>query len=242
MTGRVAIIMSEDPDRVVSLDRWPPEPTRYSGGHGRSLRDYNSPAPVCERVVWLMLAGIAIGLLYAAYKSIEPNPAGLSDIFCAVGLAMLDVAALVAGEVYFLMWVYRVSANLRAFGAEGLSISPGWAVGYFFIPILCLYKPYRALRDAWQASKPGLDLAKQPESWWRVPSDPRVGWWWVAVLSGMFVTYGVAFITYESGDSVIRPAFIWLDIVMRTAQNVAVILLVTALTTRQEEAARRLVG
>src|SRR5690349_16122694 len=34
----------------------------------------------------------------------------------------------------FLIWVHQTYRNLSALGAQDLTYSPGWAVGYFFIP------------------------------------------------------------------------------------------------------------
>ena len=40
-------------------------------------------------------------------------------------------------------WIFNAACNARAFGAKGLQISPGWAVGWYFVPIMWLFKPDR---------------------------------------------------------------------------------------------------
>lgn len=50
----------------------------------------------------------------------------------------------------FLLWIYRVSENLHALSREPLTFTPGWAVGWFFIPFANLYKPYRVMREIWR--------------------------------------------------------------------------------------------
>lgn len=68
--------------------------------------------------------------------------------------------------VVFCMWVYRMSRNANSIENSSLDTSPGWAVGYFFIPILNLWKPYQALKESYEA------FIKYPSSnsvlslWW----------------------------------------------------------------------------
>ena len=55
--------------------------------------------------------------------------------------------------VIFCIWIVRANKNVRALGANGLRFTPGWAVGFFFIPIVSLWKPYQAMKDLWRASQ-----------------------------------------------------------------------------------------
>ncbi|MBX9627370.1 MAG: DUF4328 domain-containing protein [Gemmataceae bacterium] len=86
-----------------------------------------------------------------------------------VGLVVFGVYLVTAVAV--LKWVYRANRNARGFGADDLSASPGWAVGYFFVPILNLFRPYQAMREVWQASR-------NPADWRGQPGSPRLGLWW----------------------------------------------------------------
>ena len=44
------------------------------------------------------------------------------------------------------------NCNVRALGANDLSISPGWSAGWFFVPFANLVKPFVAVREIWNAS------------------------------------------------------------------------------------------
>jgi hypothetical protein len=77
----------------------------------------------------------------------------------------------ILGALPFGMWTYRASNNLRALGAEGLSHSPGWAVGSNFVPIVNFFVPFMAMREIWQASA-------QPGNWQGQHRTPLLGWWW----------------------------------------------------------------
>ena len=59
------------------------------------------------------------------------------------------------------VWQHRAHANLWAFARSGLRFTPGWAVGWWFVPIASLWKPFEAVRELWKASDPGSD----PLSW-----------------------------------------------------------------------------
>jgi len=73
--------------------------------------------------------------------------------------------------VVFAMWIYRANFNSRQLGAQGMKFSPGWSVGYYFIPILLLWKPYQAMKEIWQTSK-------APTSWESVTRGAVLPWWW----------------------------------------------------------------
>jgi heme/copper-type cytochrome/quinol oxidase subunit 2 len=78
----------------------------------------------------------------------EDNPVMLVLALLAVGLAVIQIVIFIATVVVFLMWLYRAHENLTAFGVpkHQLEYSSGWAVGSFFVPIVSLIIPYRAVR------------------------------------------------------------------------------------------------
>lgn len=80
-------------------------------------------------------------------------------------------AAIFATIVLFCFWIPRVARNARALGAKGMRISPGWAVGWYFIPFANLFMPYRAMKEIWKASK-------VPTAWEAVPRGAILPWWW----------------------------------------------------------------
>lgn len=95
-----------------------------------------------------------------------------------IGIAYLVVFLTTA--VTFLRWVHRANVNCRGFGAEGMTFTPGWSVGYYFIPFINLVRPYQAMKEIWQASH-------NPSSW--KTSDPigPLGLWWTLWLVNGFL-------------------------------------------------------
>jgi len=91
--------------------------------------------------------------------------------------ALAQLAIFIPTGALFIAWMYRACRNVRAFGAQGLKVSPTWAVLSFFVPVFNLWKPYEAMRELWQASC-------TPKNWYRVPTGFLLpGWWLLWILS-----------------------------------------------------------
>jgi len=151
------------------------------------------------------------------------------------GAAELGVVLLVLGcGVVWLVWQHRAQTNARALTAGGTRFTPGWAVGWWFIPLANLVMPSLAMRELWRASIGGPDWRDQ-----RVPV--RAGVWWACWLVFEVLGFGQSggrqtYAAIRRGDfvSVVSTIFgigaaslaIWLvrDIVSRqeteTATNV----------------------
>jgi hypothetical protein len=160
-------------------------------------------------------------------------------------MGMIQLVLLVGTGILFLTWMYRAYKNLRAFNVCGLQYSPGWAVGGWFVPVLCLWRPYQVMSEIWKASSPS-SLAAGDEGWQRESTSPLLGWWWAAWLVGGFVgafllrlvfrdaqdleTLQMRSIGYLVGDGI--------DIVAA----ILAIVVVMQITSRQEEKNRALGG
>jgi len=82
--------------------------------------------------------------------------------------------------ITFLMWMHRAYRNLPALGAHNLRMTPGWSVGYWFIPIINLYRPFQAMTDIWKGSDPNGAVPNRPAN---PPSLVNL-WWslWIIIL------------------------------------------------------------
>jgi len=92
----------------------------------------------------------------------------------AIGLAYMASYFVLA--IVFLRCLYVLNKNARALGADDMATTPGWNVGWFFVPIASLFKPYQAVRDVWKASAP------TDRPWRENPSSPLLGVWWALFL------------------------------------------------------------
>jgi hypothetical protein len=85
-------------------------------------------------------------------------------------IALVYLLAHIVTIVMSARWIHRVNKNAHAL-SDMMTITPGWNVGWFFVPFATLYKPFQGLRETWQASHDPDDPANVP-----VPDWMR--WWW----------------------------------------------------------------
>jgi hypothetical protein len=141
---------------------------------------------VVQLVVTLasMLATAAeIRLLQRAQRG-EPVTIGeveASDDWVATVVVLWLVSWLVA-VIVWLIWQHRAHRRLRQLGTQGLQFTPGWGVGWWFIPIANLWKPYQAIKALWVASDP----EKRSSDWREGKASTILRWW-----SGAFLVSGI---------------------------------------------------
>lgn len=101
----------------------------------------------------LLLAG-QLGELHGVVSLAKHAPVeGLSALYLGIGLVDLSLALITT--VIFCMWIYRAAANIRTARIAGFAFTPGWAVGWNFVPVANFVKPYQAMGQIWDASHGG---------------------------------------------------------------------------------------
>lgn len=88
-----------------------------------------------------------------------------------LGVTVLNLLILIVAGIVSLKLLHRLRSNVDHLGARELESTPGWSVGWFFVPIANLWKPLGATRQTWQASI-------SPESWQSVKAPGILGVWW----------------------------------------------------------------
>lgn len=81
------------------------------------------------------------------------------------------------GVIFYCMWKYRCACNARHFYGGPLLYTPGWCVGYYFIPIMMLFRPYQCMKDIFE--KTYLVIEKKP------PIGLVLVWWFSWIFSGI---------------------------------------------------------
>ena len=158
--------------------------------------EYWDPTLRTQWVKWLLIAGIALSLVSflsdaAEFRLLRDIQSGAFESQAALMAAAesSDSRQAVIGVAYFvlfvaigiaiLMWIYRANSNAHALGAAGMRFRPGWAVGWYFIPILNLWKPYQAMKEIWKVSA-------DPRTWQAQERSPLLPWWWFLwIVSGI---------------------------------------------------------
>lgn len=101
----------------------------------------------------LSLIAMLIGEIAELHGLINLDNADLDNaegLYAAVLLA--NWLILILTYVVFGTWIYRAAANVDAASVPGFRFTPGWAVGWHFVPIANLFKPFGAMRQIWNAS------------------------------------------------------------------------------------------
>lgn len=153
------------------------------------------------------LASIALTVLYAAYEIAEfklyydLNNGNISEDVAIPKVAQIDLFGLPIMALFLIVLIlsviaycrfhYRAMKNLHAIDAADLRTTPFWSVGTYFIPVVNLWKPLGAVRQAWRAS---LDPKSADVS---VPAF--IGWWWFAWLVSNFLDRMSMRLVFKSG-------------------------------------------
>lgn len=137
------------------------------------------------------LTGIASSLFASMLQERDPavfsggqpsdSVSGLLLVIWVLSGILFLVSLLAAGPLFFI-WLVRANKNCRALGALDMEFTPGWMVGWFFVPFLNLVKPYEAVTELYQASDPDAGT----DDWMGVETPRFVLAWWLSWIAYNF--------------------------------------------------------
>jgi hypothetical protein len=152
-------------------------------------------------------------------------------------LALLGVPFSLAAGILFCFFMPRANRNASAFGSL-MTVSPGWTVGWWFIPIANMWMPYQAMKEIWQGSDPDPTVPMAS-----VPAPAVMKWWWGVYLVHSFSGWAPVFAGAKGSkqaQDLVNAATI--EIVTSAVSIVAALLAaatVRAVARRQEERRKR---
>lgn len=95
-------------------------------------------------------------------------------------IGVIQFIIFVVSGILILKWIHRANFNVRQLGGFEMQFTPGWSIGWYFIPFANLWKPYQAMKEIWKASI-------NPQDWKNQPVPSLLGWWWFFwIVSNMF--------------------------------------------------------
>jgi hypothetical protein len=145
-------------------------PFKRVEGVGRALRVLLAVGILLD-VVNIVVTFVEVQIL-ERFRRGEASLQEASDAIDRSGYVGLVVfGAYVTTVVVWLVWQHRAQSNLHSLAIPKLRFSPGWAVGWWLIPVANLWKPFQTVRELWKASS-------GDEAWWRSATWPVIGWWW----------------------------------------------------------------
>ena len=172
------------------------------------VNPYRSPSARARlSMIFLVLNGIAtIAAIVSTIMQIDllqridsgifvPNSDMLANDNRQLLIAQIGLGSLALAAVTFLIWLYRASKNLAPLGTQNQEYSPGWAVGYWFIPIVSFFVPYQVVKEIWKGSLPE-PYSQIPTASAELPTSPLLLPWWIAWLAGIWAGNITAFLWF----------------------------------------------
>lgn len=155
-----------------------------------------------------------------------------------LGIALISILELflyVATATMFLIWLYRVYTNLTPLRAPDREFTPGWAVGWWFIPFANLVKPFQVVREAWQQSDPDFDpeLNFMPNS---IFTPTFFGFWWAFWILSNISNNISSHLIDDNGQAMEGFALVTIiSSIFSMIAAILAILVVRSISTRQDE-------
>jgi hypothetical protein len=107
----------------------------------------------------------------------------------------VELGFLVLSATLLLVWKFHVNACLRRTDVIGLRYTPGGCIGWYFVPIAQLFKPYQAMRELWIAADPyPYDHRRDDAAGW------VTAWWSTGILAALAAIVTTLVIAYLSRD------------------------------------------
>ena len=169
----------------------------------------------------LVMECLAGGIAILALGGGSPSESGTRalgvSLLLMAGMALVQLAMLLAIAVLFLRLLYKAVQKAQGFTKPFTSVSPGWAVGYWFIPFMNLYRPFQVVKSLFQACSE--ETGGKPAA-----GEQLLGAWWAMYLLSNIVAYMVGrqdidtntadgvttFVELNVGSDVLLIAAAWL--------------------------------
>jgi hypothetical protein len=178
---------------------------------------FRDPAGATRAATIALYLYMVLLALVALLRVADPSPGGPADLASIPAFVALIGCFILVGR-----WIYRTNANAHLL-SDDMTITPGWSIGWFFVPFANLVKPYEGVKETWQASHHAGGLPDQAES-------ALLPWWWglwlvTNILSNVTAMFGGGL------DEPMTEGLIYLDLVT-AALNVLLCLILIRLMRR----------
>lgn len=189
----------------------------------------------------LALVGIGVGSYgYSVSRTLLDGGGTIQQENLATGVVALTLGAIllvnVVTAVLFIIWFFK-SAQLSDILTPGRqSLSSGWAIAGWFVPLAYFVLPRIVMGGVWRASEP---LSEAPQLL-RRPRTLLVTAWWLTFCVGQSLWFMLSFVspsqTYTHGIHFFTVAFVLMLITetMRAASAVLGVIMLRRVTTRQQ--------
>lgn len=171
------------------------------------------------------------------------DASNMGALMAAGLLGLLQSGVSLFTIVVFLVWINNAAKNVRTFGHDGLRFTPGWAVGWWFIPIASMWMPFLALREIWRASEPE-SVGRGPGAWMTTRVPPIFGVWWATYLLAGFVgAFAALPMLLNPGSAAgTAPAISMVSHAFNAVAAITIVVIVRSLARNQDASHEKLVA
>jgi hypothetical protein len=181
----------------------------YESARGKTTAlVWASRVTIVFQLVMVVSFAMQLSMLYGAKSGggLDQATANANDMRQLVITGFLVLAVLTYMIILF-VWVYATHSNLPSLGATNLDFTPGWAVGWFFVPIMNFVKPYQVVSEIWHKSQPNPLLGREPTS------AALLGWWWGLRICSYIAEQGLKVFSRNANTVDLLIAVSWIAIV-----------------------------
>ena len=169
-------VVRSDSTRVLSGNS-PYGPMRNTQTLGRFVQGF----------LWVQLIAVIAFAVFSIYIGLEASRevdvlfqrdgvrlTPLNQVYTAV--ALVTGGAFFVTVILFCTWTNKSMKNAWAMREDSLlpKMTPAWAVGFYFIPFMMLWKPFQGMKEIWLVT------------FQRSRETKLLGWWWTFWLLGNF--------------------------------------------------------
>jgi hypothetical protein len=163
-----------------------------------TLRTNEQRAKNAITLIWIVLAVNIISLIFNYFQydilqtvsygnSISMDTATANDTRQHI-IAIIYLITYFVSVVTFIQWFRRAYFNLHL-KVDNLLQTESWAAVSWFIPIICLYRPFQIMKELYQETKNLLVRKEIPIE--NSFTTSYLGWWWalwiISNIMGQFV-------------------------------------------------------
>jgi hypothetical protein len=70
-----------------------------------------------------------------------------------IGMIIMSLAVYILAIIFFISWFRRAYYNLHAIPGSSPAYAEGWAAGWWFVPVMNLFRPYQIMREIWDGTQ-----------------------------------------------------------------------------------------
>lgn len=176
--------------------------------------------------------------LFPGIENKEEDFSNLELAYCLIYECSLILTTIfsITATVLFFVWLYRMSKNARHLGAVNLEFSPGWTVGWFFIPIACLFKPYYAVKELWSSFDP---CCADGISWKGETAPGLIGYWWAFWIVSSWLSRVALKLTLKAETPAMAQSLPYIDSVSYLVDAVSFIITILLIRELMKRLSRR---